>query len=123
MDDNVEKLADHVHDVWGRWINYMFGSCTRNDDGTLTIPKDKVDRWNRQRSTHYSDLSEDEMESDRVIAREMLVLFDINQCYMEECQKNHELSKKEAVVRMKLKEKEDRIAELEKEIKSGKGSE
>ncbi len=101
----------------------MFGFCARNDDGTLTIPKDKVDRWNRQRSTHYSDLSEDEREDDRVIAREMLALIDINTCYMEERQKNHELSKNDAILRMKLEEKDNIIAKLEKELTSVKGSE
>jgi hypothetical protein len=76
MSDNVENLADHVHKVWGRWIGYMFGFCTENEDGTLTIPKDKVDRWKRQKATPYKELSESEMESDREIAREMLEVID-----------------------------------------------
>jgi len=75
-DEKVEPLADHVHEVWGRWINYMFGFCIENEDGTLTIPKEKVDRWNRQRGLRYAELSESEKESDRVIAREMIEVLD-----------------------------------------------
>jgi len=77
MADKVEMLADHVHEVWGRWIKYMFGFCTPNEDDSLTIPREKVERWTRQRATPYAELSADERESDRVIAREMLEI--INQ--------------------------------------------
>lgn len=60
-----ESLADYAHDAWSRWMNYLFSVSTRNEDGTVTIPKWAVDRWVRQMSTPYMELPEEEKESDR----------------------------------------------------------
>jgi hypothetical protein len=46
-------------------MKYMFGCGTFNDDGSWTMPADKVERWKRQMNTEYRDLSDSERESDR----------------------------------------------------------
>jgi hypothetical protein len=60
-----ERLAAIQHDIWSHWTRYQFSVCQRNDDGSLTIPAEKVERWERQAATPYSALSEAERESDR----------------------------------------------------------
>ena len=55
-DDLIELLADFEHDRWSRWQKYLFNKCIINSDGTLTIPKDLVDRWSRQMITDYENL-------------------------------------------------------------------
>jgi len=68
----VELLADLSHRQWSEWMDYLFEKCSLNDDGTLTIPKYYVDRWQRQIYTDYKDLSETEKESDRIEARKVI---------------------------------------------------
>ena len=63
--DMIEILADFEHDRWSRWQKHVFNKCIVNSDGTLTIPKEFVDRWTRQINTNYNDLSEEEKDSDR----------------------------------------------------------
>lgn len=64
-DDIIEKLCDYEHDRWPRWQNHLFSKCKINSDGSLTIPKEFVDRWTRQINTKYNDLSEEEKTFDR----------------------------------------------------------
>lgn len=33
-----EKLADLCHRQWSGWMTYLYGKCSSNPDGTLTIP-------------------------------------------------------------------------------------
>ena len=61
-----EILADIEHRRWAGWQRYCHGWCTKNPDGTLTIPKISVDLWERKIATAYADLTEKEKESDRV---------------------------------------------------------
>lgn len=61
----IEALADFEHNRWSRWQSYLFDNSIKNEDGTVTIPKEFVDRWNRQIATQYADLSESEKDSDR----------------------------------------------------------
>ena len=63
--DIREKFAEYAHDAWSGWMKYLFRKSTLNDDGTVTIPKWAVDRWQRQASTAYKDLSEKEKDNDR----------------------------------------------------------
>lgn len=61
----IERLADVQHSIWAHWMNYMFKCGTLNDDGTYTLPADRVQRWQRQMNTPYGELSESEKDSDR----------------------------------------------------------
>src|SRR5678815_3283618 len=74
-DEIREALAAYSHDsAWGGWMRYMFGKGTMNADGTWTMPAWAVERWTRQMTTTYADLSEEERKSDRAEADEMLAI-------------------------------------------------
>ena len=60
-----EELAATQHDIWAHWMKYQFSVCIENEDGSLTIPAEKVERWKRQMNTPYFELTEKEKESDR----------------------------------------------------------
>ncbi len=60
-----ESLAAHAHDMWSGWMKYLFSKSTLNLDGSFTIPPWAVSRWTRQMNTSYSELPEEEKESDR----------------------------------------------------------
>ena len=66
----LEGAANIQHQVWSHWMAFQFGICERLDDGRLVIPAEKVERWTRQMQTPYTELSEDERESDRKVVRE-----------------------------------------------------
>ena len=61
----VEEFASMEHRRWSNWQEYLHSRCTRNEDGSLTIPAVSVTRWERQIATPYSQLTEVEKESDR----------------------------------------------------------
>lgn len=69
---NIEPLADHCHEQWCNWMEYMFSKCNRNEDGTMTIPQWAVERWEKQLRTPYPKLSKEEKDSYRLEAREIL---------------------------------------------------
>ncbi len=64
-EDVREELAKLAHEQWSNWMKYLFDKSKKESDGTVTIPKWAVDRWERQVNTEYSELSESEKESDR----------------------------------------------------------
>ena len=70
-----EKIADVQHGIWAHWMSYQFSVCQYNEDGSVTIPADKVERWMRQQGAPYSALTEKERESDRHQADKVLALF------------------------------------------------
>jgi hypothetical protein len=76
----IEKGADLEHDRWARWQKHMFSKMreVKMPGGQLTgemiLPKEFVDRWFRQVNTSYSELSEQEKESDRKETRNYLPL-------------------------------------------------
>lgn len=87
QDEKVERLAAHCHDEqWSGWMKHLFGKCSegssvlddfsRETNGTLVIPAWAVERWTRQMNTPYSELPEEERESDRVEARKILAALD-----------------------------------------------
>ena len=68
----VEIVASLVHDIWSRWMEYVFSKSVLNEDGSYTIPVEFVDRWQRQIDTFYEDLPEKEKYSDKELAKEIL---------------------------------------------------
>lgn len=60
-----EKLANIEHQRWSDWQKYMHSLCDKLPDGSLIIPPESVEHWNRQIKTDYKDLSEQEKDSDR----------------------------------------------------------
>lgn len=68
----LTALADVQHEIWSHWMKYLFEVSTQNDDGTVTIPADKVKNWKRQMITSYFDLSEQEKKSDIEQAEKVL---------------------------------------------------
>ncbi len=61
----VEELAAIEHERWAHWQEYLHARCEQQPDGSLTIPPDLVAHWTRQIETPYSELTDDEKESDR----------------------------------------------------------
>jgi len=72
MKDIREKTAKLAHDQWSGWMTYLLSKNKKNEDGSFTIPKELVDRWERQINTSYKDLSEPEKDSDRKEADKFL---------------------------------------------------
>ena len=60
----LEELATVQHEIWAHWMTYLFEVSETNEDGSVTIPADKVARWKRQINMKYSDLSAKEKKSD-----------------------------------------------------------
>lgn len=74
MDKVMEELASVEHERWAHWQRYLHSRCSRQSDGSLTIPADLVQRWESQMTTPYAELSESEKESDREQVRRYLPL-------------------------------------------------
>lgn len=72
LEEFIEKGADIEHARWSSWQKYLHSLCSKNDDGTLTIPAWQVERAERQIATDYVDLTEKEKESDRKEVRTYL---------------------------------------------------
>ena len=60
-----EELAELEHIQWAHWTEYMLSNLT----------PENIERWQKQCSTDYSDLSEQEKESDREWANKVLSIF------------------------------------------------
>ena len=60
----LEKLAYVQHAIWSHWMQYMFTQGTFNEDGSWTMPAEKVNHWQRQMSTNYDSLTKKEQASD-----------------------------------------------------------
>jgi len=73
----LEAVAAIAHERWAHWQRYVHGQCIRLDDGSLVIPAQLVNRWTRQISTAYADLTDGEKDSDREQAREYLTALTI----------------------------------------------
>ena len=71
-----EKLAALQHQLWADWMAYLFSVSTCNENGTYTIPVEKVERWKRQMQMPYDGLPESEKESDRELADKMLAILE-----------------------------------------------
>lgn len=64
--------AKAAHDIWAAWMRWQFKCGKMNQDGSFTIPRDKVDRWQRQMNTEFEDLSAEEKKSDYQVADEFM---------------------------------------------------
>lgn len=73
-----DKVANLCHEQWSGWMIYLFGKSNQNPDGSVTIPKDLVDRWKRQLNTPYTELSAKEKDSDKIEADKFIKLFASN---------------------------------------------
>lgn len=77
MSEIIEELAAVAHESWAGWTKYLFSKC---GDGVVDglrvtsaiLPVWAKKRWMRQMGTPYTDLPEEEKESDRVEARKYL---------------------------------------------------
>ena len=69
-----EKLAEYAHAAWAGWMKYLFEKSSCHEDGSVTIPPDLVERWQRQASTLYADLPANEQASDLEEADKMLTI-------------------------------------------------
>jgi hypothetical protein len=75
LDELVETLASIEHERWSHWQKYMHSKCVpQGSDGALLIPAHLVCRWEKQIATPYSELSDEEKESDRQQVRKYLPL-------------------------------------------------
>jgi hypothetical protein len=61
----INELAAVEHERWSHWQRYMHSKGVRQADGSLILPSELVDRWERQAVTDYHSLPETEQESDR----------------------------------------------------------
>jgi hypothetical protein len=68
----VEQLAAIEHERWAHWQRYMHNKAIRQPDGSLLIPAELVERWERQIDTPYPKLTDEEKESDREQVRKYL---------------------------------------------------
>ncbi len=63
--NNAYKIEQKKLLLQNERMKYLLAQGKFNEDGTWTREKWAVDRWLRQSSARYEDLSEDEIESDR----------------------------------------------------------
>ena len=63
--EKIEVLASLEHERWSKWQNYVHSICIKNEDGSLTIPKERVEHWEWEIKTKYNDLPENLKEYDR----------------------------------------------------------
>lgn len=69
----IEIMADVEHERWAKWQKYCHFLCIKNKDGSLTISKSRVEHWEKEIITKYSDLSEELKEYDREEVRHTIV--------------------------------------------------
>lgn len=80
-----EELAEFAHREWSKWMKYLFSKCALPIHPTqagVIIPPQQIQRWTRQMNTEYKDLTEEEKESDRKEADEILKV--IINCYRKD---------------------------------------
>lgn len=77
-----EELAELAHSQWSGWMEYMFAWGRVEEHGCFIIPKELYERWSRQMTTPYSQLSEREKDSDRKEADRVIAMLnnDPDQC-------------------------------------------
>ena len=61
----LEQLAAIEHDRWAHWQRYVHDHGQLQPDGSVILPANLVERWERQIRTPYDDLADSEKDSDR----------------------------------------------------------
>jgi hypothetical protein len=61
----MEELAAIEREWWSHWQKYLHSKGLPQPDGSLLLPPDLVRKWEKQFSTAYGQLSEEEKQSDR----------------------------------------------------------
>ena len=76
----LEEAAALEHERWARWQKYLHSKLVlpSQDNGWAWLPKKMYQRWERQIKTPYSELSEEEKESDRKEVRKYFPLIQKN---------------------------------------------
>lgn len=72
LENMLETLSSIEHERWSHWQRYMHSKATAQADGSLLIPAQLVEHWERLIATPYSKLTEKEKESDRDQVRRYL---------------------------------------------------
>ena len=72
-----EIIADHIHSNWSSWIKYLFRNSKRNEDGTITISKDMVEKLDRMSKTFYSNLPDNDKIGVDTLTDDIIKLFEI----------------------------------------------
>jgi hypothetical protein len=72
LDAITDGLATIEHERWTHWQRYMHSQCEKQPDGSLVIPAELVQRWEKQIATPYRNLTEKEKDSDREQVRKYL---------------------------------------------------
>lgn len=70
----LEQLAEKEHERWAHWQRYVHEQCRPEANGDLVIPAKLVEQWRRQIATPYSELTDEEKDSDREQVRKYLPL-------------------------------------------------
>jgi hypothetical protein len=76
LDQLLEELAAIEHQRWAHWQRYVHDTGKQQPDGSILLPADLVERWERQINTSYSKLSESEKDSDREQVRRYFPLLE-----------------------------------------------
>jgi len=64
----IEALSEYAHNSWSEWMKYLFEKGIYCEDGTFKIDKQYAEKWMKQSTTEYNDLSNEEKDSDRAEA-------------------------------------------------------
>ena len=67
----LEILSDLEHEQWISWVEYIIDAYEL-DDGSLSIPKEKVNKWLKLMNTSYEELTEEEKDEDREFGQKVL---------------------------------------------------
>jgi len=74
--DDLEKKAAQAHDIWAHWMKYFLNRFAQPDGSrcaVFIVPTPDYTRWLSQMKTKYEDLTEEEKDSDREIAKRYLM--------------------------------------------------
>ena len=74
LENLLDALAAIEHERWSHWQQYMHHKGKKQKDGSLVLPAELVNRWERQIATPFEGLSDKEKDSDREQVRRYLSL-------------------------------------------------